>query len=349
MMSSQNEISRRAYLIRLRKLAKMALEKYGLYDVRLKFRSIAGNGIYRVIVPSESDNPSCFEPGQYNLRLHQPGYMKPEYISSEMEWLNALTDAGINVPQPYRNMDGGWITEVDGGFETPQARRCTLISWIDGRLPTRTLRPRHGEALGRVVGKMHTQSMSWKIPKGFARPHWDYEGLFGDGADYEFKAKDAYEAIPKNYKEALDRTLKLYQDAEEQLGKGKKVYGLIHADLGVDANVLFHAGEARPIDFDDCGFGYWLFDLGVALAHYFADIDNPNPKMQDAILEGYRETTPLSEIDLECIQVFTAARYAQLMMFYQGSATVHPQYSEQAAAEVTRYSSALKQLLNQMK
>ena len=30
-------------------------------------------------------------------------------------------------------------------------------------------------------------------------------------------------------------------------------------------NVLFKRDEVRPIDFEDCGFGYWMWDIGVAL------------------------------------------------------------------------------------
>ena len=41
-------------------------------------------------------------------------------------------------------------------------------------------------------------------------------------------------------------------------------FGLIHADLHLD-NTLFADGEARLIDFDDCGFGYRIYDVAVAL------------------------------------------------------------------------------------
>ena len=128
----------------------------------------------------------------------------------------------------------------------------------------------------------------------------------------------------------------------DQLGKGKKVYGLIHADLSVDGNLVYHAGEARPLDFDDSGFGYWLFDLGVALAHYFADYENPKPMMQDVLVEGYQETTPLSEVHLEYLEWFTAARYAQLIAFYQGSAIHDPRNQEEALKQIDHYAKHLK-------
>jgi Ser/Thr protein kinase RdoA (MazF antagonist) len=124
---------------------------------------------------------------------------------------------------------------------------------------------------------------------------------------------------------------------------------LIHADLGVDDNVAFHAGEARPFDFDDCGFSYWLFDLGVVLAHYFADCNCPTPKRQDALIEGYQETNMLPESNLEYVDLFIAARYAQLMFFYQGCALQFPQYSGESWKEINHYAKYLKHILKRIK
>ena len=50
----------------------------------------------------------------------------------------------------------------------------------------------------------------------------------------------------------------------QRLGQGPNVFGLIHADAHLD-NVLFDGQQARLIDFDDCGFGYRIYDVAVAL------------------------------------------------------------------------------------
>ncbi len=149
-VSSEHHISYRSYLLRLRKLATRALEGYGLTDAKLEFKSIDGNGIYRVIVPPETSDRSLITPGKYNLKLRQPGYMNPAYISSEMEWLSALDEAGIPVPKPYRNLEGNWVTEVKSDYEVPCSRDCTLIGWIDGWLPKDPL-PQHMSALGLIM------------------------------------------------------------------------------------------------------------------------------------------------------------------------------------------------------
>ncbi|KYK38677.1 MAG: phosphotransferase [Theionarchaea archaeon] len=343
-----NQISHRTFLLRLRKLAQKALEAYGLEDAKLRFYTYTGNGIYKVIVPSDSRLKNLFAPGQHTLRLHQPNYMKPDYISSELEWLSALSNAGIEVPEPFRNLNGDWLTKVDSEYEIPCKRNCTLLRWIEGRLVKKNPRPHHFSALGRVIGRMHEQSIHWKIRKGFTRPHWDWEGLFGDGINYGVPAKDARDAIPKTHQRAFNDALAQVKEVFEQLGKGKNVYGLIHADLGVNSNLVFHAGKACPLDFDDCGFGYWLFDLGVVLACYFSDFNDPTPTMQNALIKGYEEMTPLSDMNMEYLDLFIAARYAQLMFFYQGVAIHHPRHRDEAVQEVNHYGKHLKRILKKI-
>ncbi|MFW9978522.1 MAG: phosphotransferase enzyme family protein [Candidatus Thorarchaeota archaeon] len=346
-MSLATEVSYRAVLLRLRKLAQRALEQYGIDNAQLKLQSADGNGIYRVTIPSDSESHQ-FPPGQYNLRLHQPGYMDPKFIPSEMMWLAALSDAGIPVPKPFRNLSGEWLTVVESEFEVPCSRNCSLISWIDGRAP-KNPSLHHMKAVGRVIGRMHEQSISWKPPKEFIRPHWNWEGLYGGGFEYGFVGEETRNTIPRAYQASFTHAIELVKEGMEQLGTGREVYGVIHADFAVDGNVLFHKGEARPIDFDDCGFGYWLFDLGVALAHYFVEIENPIPKMKEALIESYTETTPLTDVNLEYIDLFTVARLAQLIYFYHGTAMVHPQFQESCNRYIKSFGEELKRVLKRIR
>jgi Ser/Thr protein kinase RdoA (MazF antagonist) len=338
-----SSISYRTFLLRLRKLAERALEAYGLQNAKLKFHTYTGNGIYKVIVKEKSKS---FDPGLYTLRLHQPNYMRPEYISSELEWLLALTNAGIKVPEPFRNLQGNWLTKVESEYEVPCERNCSLVRWVEGRMLKNNLKPNHVRALGKVIGKMHEQSIGWKIPKGFTRPHWDWHGLFD--YDYGVPGEDARAAIPKRHKQVFNDALELLRETFEQLGKGKKLYGLIHADLGLSDNVLFHAGEARPLDFDDCGFGYWLFDLGVPSAQYYLDVNDTTPTVRNALIDGYRETSPLADLNLKYLDHFMAARYAQFMFFYQASGLHSPQYIDEANQEIDENAKFLKRVLKRI-
>lgn len=61
----------------------------------------------------------------------------------------------------------------------------------------------------------------------------------------------------------------------DRWGQGREVYGLIHGDLGLDTNLLFWGGQARAIDFDDSGYGYYLYDLPLVLEHCQGDASLP--------------------------------------------------------------------------
>ena len=325
-------------------MAEIALERYGLERIRPRFVNFSGNGLYQIIVPPNHSIPS----EKYALRLHQPNYMKPEYITSEMEWLSALNDQGISVPRPIRNNAGDWLSSIDGGYEVPTKRNCTLISGTHGRLLRKTICPKHFYSLGRIMGQIHKQAKSWRLPKGFARPHWDWEGLYGDGFDYGVPAREARDAIPKIHQNAFNEILERVREAEQVLGKGRESYGLIHADLAFGDNVAIQSGEAVPFDFDDCGFGYWIYDLGVALAHFILDTDNVSLKIRDALIEGYGEGNTIEKENLEYLDLFTAARFAQLMFFFQGAAIHYPQSKGEATAEINDNAKYLKLMLKKI-
>jgi Ser/Thr protein kinase RdoA (MazF antagonist) len=70
---------------------------------------------------------------------------------------------------------------------------------------------------------------------------------------------------------------------------GGRAHRLIHADLHRD-NLLIDRGEVGVIDFDDCGWGYFAYDLATLLdsfaRHIASDPDN-QCALRDAYLRGY--------------------------------------------------------------
>ena len=60
------------------------------------------------------------------------------------------------------------------------------------------------------------------------------------------------------------RALELVWATTGKLAQTPGSFGLIHSDLHCE-NFLFHNGVVRAIDFDDCGWGFHLYDLAVTL------------------------------------------------------------------------------------
>jgi Ser/Thr protein kinase RdoA (MazF antagonist) len=108
----------------------------------------------------------------------------------------------------------------------------------------------------------------------------------------------------------------------DKWGQGPDVFGLIQGDLGVDANLFFWRGEPRAIDFDDSGFGYWVFDLAVALD---ACRDDPTyPRYGEALLEGYAEFRSLPEEQAEQVELFLAALEIYWNLWATGGTHLYP-------------------------
>jgi Ser/Thr protein kinase RdoA (MazF antagonist) len=67
----------------------------------------------------------------------------------------------------------------------------------------------------------------------------------------------------------------MVRQAQRELGASPDVFGLIHSDLHQE-NYLFHRGRVRAIDFDDCGWGHFVYDLAVTLSE-LQHLPTPRP------------------------------------------------------------------------
>jgi Ser/Thr protein kinase RdoA (MazF antagonist) len=120
----------------------------------------------------------------------------------------------------------------------------------------------------------------------------------------------------------------------EDWGQGLDVFGLIHGDLAVDANLLFWHVEPRAIDFDDSGFGYWVFDLSVALD---ASRDVPAyPRYREALLNGYAEYRSLPEKQAEQIELFLAGLQIYWNLWATGGTHLFQSLLQEYSERITR-------------
>jgi Ser/Thr protein kinase RdoA (MazF antagonist) len=315
-----SELTHHGKMRRMRLLADAALEAYGLADAPRSLFIDNGNIIYRVkdvrtprLGPDDGASELFFD-DDCALRIHQPGYHESAaFIASEVAWLAALRrEVGVPVPEPVPTPEGELMTQVEvPGVEGP--RICSLLRWVKGRMVTKGVGPQHLKAQGRLMAQLHNHAARWGPPQGFTRLAYDWEGLFGEGTGTGLPASTIWEDVPERFYGPFALVAHELQEVMDAWGNGPYVYGLIHADLGVDANVLFWHGDARAIDFDDCRFGYWMFDLAVALEH--VQEDTVYPQFRDALLEGYTETRALPEEQARRLPLFLAAVNALLVVW----------------------------------
>ncbi len=341
-MKPYAELTRLGRLRRLRKLAETALESYGLSGASLTFMHYEGNVIFRVDVPGPApaqNGDSPYVPNRYNLRILSISDL--DTIASELTWLAALRrEAGLPVPEPVPTLNGELMTAITTPG-VPQGRVVSLMRWVDGRqLTEKSLRPHHVRAWGQLVGQLHKFAAGWQAPEGFKRFHWDWAGQLGNGV-LRTPVEELIASMPVEYQEPFKTVSQKTKEVMESFGKGPDAYGLIHADMYLE-NVLFKAGEPRPIDFEDCGYGYWMFEIGVIFAQWPWNEDFP--WIRDAFLEGYAQEHTLPESQLQHLDLFMAAQSATMVLwasaFIKNDPAMrdeHEAWRKKDAAKLLRY------------
>lgn len=237
------------------------------------------------------------------LRLHRPGYQSAAAIRSELWLTSELAQAGVAVPLPLLTQAGKMLVDLGDG------RIASAILWADGAaigqggVPLAQPVARQVEihrALGCLLAQMHDVADRLALPVGFVRPDWGLAGLLGEtpfwGRFWEHPGLSASQG-------AVLRAARTH--ARHRLADYRGSQGLIHADA-IRENILDHGTGLTLIDFDDCGFGYRLYDLGTALRDNLAE--PALPALAAALLEGYGTLRPLEPQDRAMLPVFVLLR-----------------------------------------
>ena len=287
-------------LRRLEAAAYDALKYWGREQATLSLIKHRENAVFRAELNGE---PTA-------LRLHRQGYHSDAALRSELQWMQALSEFGIAVPQYIPTSNGQpFVSYSAEGL--PGAIQIDLFEWIEGEqlgsveegIGDETLAADVYRRIGELAARVHNQASTWTLPEGFERHAWDAEGLASEqpfwGRFWEIEA--ASDAQRELLLRGRDR---VYAELSA-MPKTADNYSMIHADF-VQENVLVHNGEPRLIDFDDAGFGWHLFELATSL--YFIQGEPYYDVAEDALIEGYRSQRQFSDDDLSPFPLFMLAR-----------------------------------------
>lgn len=308
-----DDLPEKEQIYRLRKLADAALEKFGFNQYRLTFLQHLVNTTFRL---------DCNQ-GRYLVRIHRARARTA--VESELAWLEALAhETTVPVQTPQRAFDGEMIVVGEHGG-VPEPYPVTVLSWLNGQILTQDQRsPNHFYRLGQLVAKLHHHAQHWAPPVELNRLIYDAasvlrtDNVFGEEAVI-------YKQLPEDIQEDLQRLHEQLQEVEQRLGKSPDQFGLIHSDLSF-GNVLFTTDAVLPIDFDDCGFGYYLYDLAVILAGPW---ERPGfQQRRDALFQGYREICELPDEHLSLIPIFMAMRASSLGQWDRVRTLLHTSYAD---------------------
>lgn len=295
-----------------------------LYDVEEDYKvsllKYSENIIYKVEFSKSS--PVVF-------RIHRPGYHDIEELEGEIRWMDEIhKDTQVRLPVVYRGRDGGFLQKMrTSGGETVY---CSVISFLYGS-PLGELK---GEALldgleklGEITARLHIQSINRDKSVKIKRFCWDINNLFGDNGDGIWGSWRDYEGITGHDYRILEKCTENIKKELNHYGRSNDRYGLIHADLHF-YNVISYEGNDQIIDFDDCGYGFYMYDMGCALVTYSKNLC----ELEEAWIRGYEKVRRLSDEDKRLIPMFVLIRRITRLAWLSGHAdsdtakTVEPEY-----------------------
>ena len=261
------------------------------------------NGVYSVFDQATAR--------KYVVRVHRACYHSDAELRSEWQWIGSLTEYGVLTPALRRSSNNRMfeIVETTG---VPEPRQVDIVDWIEGMQLGSLEEGLEGAAheireqfitLGSIMAKMHNHAEHWREPEGFTRHAWDLDGLTGDRPFW-----GRFWELPALSSRQKDRMLEVRDKLRTELtalGTAPDRYGLIHADL-VYENILTDEDGVRVIDFDDCGYGWYLFDLATSI--FFLQGTEHFNLAQETLIMGYRKNRPLTDEHLSWLPTIFMAR-----------------------------------------
>ncbi len=185
------------------------------------------------------------------------------------------------------------------------------------------------------MAQLHNHAASWQHPVGLKKRRFDWHGLFQANAGAKIPASEAWPLLVDRYAQPYREVVDEVKELMDTWGTGPDVFGLIHADCGVDANVIFAGGEARIIDFDGSGFGYWIFDLALTMEHCWEN--QAYHHFHQAVLDGYSEYRSLQQEHLDRQDLFLAAYYVHMGLWETALMHTNPQRNRKQLREWQEY------------
>ncbi len=281
-------------------LLELAVTATKLYDLpeqlTVNLINLSENATYKIGAPN-----GC----RWAMRIHRDGYHSRAAIASELAWLMDLRSSGVvTTPLPVKGKDGEIIQQaMHRRMDRP--RNVVLAEWEIG------LEPGIGQdltgpfkVLGEVTARMHKHAKNWKRPPWFERLTWDFETSLGEKNPHWGRWRDGI-GVDAKMRELFGRTVELVGARLAAYGKSDERFGLIHCDMRL-ANLLIDERAVKVIDFDDCGFGWYMYDAATPVSFY--EHEPQVPGLVEAWKEGYRRVVPLSKADEAEIPTFIMLR-----------------------------------------
>ncbi|MGV0966755.1 phosphotransferase [Empedobacter falsenii] len=241
---------------------------------------------------------------KYVVRVYCCNWRKKTEIQEELSLLNLLKSQYLSVSIPIPDKNGNLIQEINA----PEGlRHVALFTFAEGE-KLRFMSKETCFAVGSIMAKIHNVTATKKIN----RINYNSDVLL-------YKA---YEKLNVYFSEDLDEMLYLKQISSkiakcfETTHLSEDQNGIVHLDIWYDNLSVNKENEITIFDFDNCGNGSLILDIGYFCKQlFFIETDkNVYETKVESFLNGYRKERSLSEKELNLIPEAGAS----IFVFYLG-------------------------------
>ncbi|MBP6302385.1 MAG: phosphotransferase [Bacteroidia bacterium] len=225
-------------------------------------------------------------------------------IQQELELLNLLKENNLSISFPISDQNGDLIQEINA----PEGLRyAVLFTFAEGE-KMRFMTNKTCYAIGSIMAKIHNITASKKID----RVSYNSDILLNKAYNYLnlFFSDDLSEM--KYIKQVSSKISKEFE--ENNLLENQR--GIVHLDIWYDNLSVNKEDEITIFDFDNCGNGFLILDVGYFCKQlFFIESDKNEYEMKiESFLNGYRKERSLSEEELKLIPESGAS----IFIFYLG-------------------------------
>jgi len=236
------------------------------------------------------------------FRVNRPDYHTIGELNSEVVWMDMLRrETDLILPHVL----AGKNKELIQSFYSESSGitySCSLFTFMNGTIVknlsgNELLEKMAG--IGEITAKLHNQVILSNIE--LERFEWNYETLLGENPRFGDWRK--YKGITSENLNLIEKSVLIIKNRLEKFGNSTNHYGLIHSDLHL-SNIIIDGDILQIIDFDDCGYGWYLYDLGCSLVEYSEGLD----ELVEAWLNGYQKVRDLSDEEKSELPTFILMR-----------------------------------------
>jgi Ser/Thr protein kinase RdoA (MazF antagonist) len=228
---------------------------------------------------------------KYILRVYSYNRRTETEITEEIRLLNLLREANVGVSYPVPDKHAGYLQQI----EAPEGLRyAVLFSFAEGS-KIRHLTEEFCRDIGSVMARFHAATQAQEL----RRINYSVHTL----------AQAAYQQAKPYFSESLDpmKFIKVSAEVLEEVFSRPEAQsirrGVVHLDIWYDNLNISEAGQITLFDFDNCGNGWLVLDIGYfCLQLFYTEPDKARyEKKRDCFLRGYEEIIRIPDPEIPLI------------------------------------------------